>query len=370
MRRSSRAFTLVELLVVVAIISILIMLLLPAVQQAREAARRTSCSNNMKQIGLALLNYEDSYKTLPPGMIWGDGSTRYPQRPYHHTWLTKILPYLEQRNLYDRMRAEYPVWDLWDVDLDGNYNEAIPFAQQQVPTLICPSEPNWRSGADMVREMGAPPQFLLGLTNYAGSNGYHWWPKAGPWDRTVLLCEVFPEVIGRELSGVFSDEHTTKLSDITDGTSSTIMVAEVNSTGFKPILDLPRSIWTCGTGVPRLADLEAVVRPAFLALGYRGTCCEFYQGDLRYTRPDGERPSVGFWENLDPRSGGPYVFQPVYLSAWGPNTEWTGPSSFHPGLINVLYADGSVRQIKETISWSAWAFLNGKRDGAAFESVD
>ena len=284
---SRRGFTLVELLVVVAIISILVAMLLPAVQQAREAARRSSCSNNLKQIGLALLNYEDTHKCFPPAMIWGNANSPYPQRPYHHTWLTKILPYLEQSTISQRMRTDLPVWDLMDLDGDGNFNEPMFFAQQQVKTLVCPSDAGWESGNAMVASLGAPPQFLLGLTHYSANNGYWWWPQAGPWDNTYVIVQRFPEIFGKELSGVFSDERTTKISEITDGSSNTIFVAETNSTGFQRAVGFTESLWTSATGVPRLNTREAVVRPAFLALGFQGTCCEPYGGVVRYSRPDG-----------------------------------------------------------------------------------
>lgn len=362
-RPTRRAFTLVELLVVVAIISILIAMLLPAVQQAREAARRSQCANNLKQVGLALMNYEDTFKTLPPAAILGDGNTAYPQRPYHHTWLTKILPYLEQTLVYQRMRTDLPVWDLWDADGDSNFNEVMFFAQQQLNVLVCPSDAGFRSGQEIVGTLGAPPQFLLGLTHYSANNGFWWWPQAGPWDNTEVVVQRFPDLFGKELSGVFSDEHTTKLSEITDGASNTILVAETNSTGFQRAVGYPDPLYTSGTGVPRLNTNEAVVRPAFLAVGYWGTCCEAYRGYVRYTRPDGSPASRGFWANLDPRSNGPSVFQPVYESMYGPNSEWPGASSFHPNGLNVLFGDGSVRFHAETAFFPIWVFLNGKRDG-------
>lgn len=361
-RPTRRAFTLVELLVVVAIISILITMLLPAVQQARESARRSQCSNNLKQIGLALLNYEDTHKTFPPAAILGNGGTPYPQRPYHHTWLTKILPYLEQSSIYQRMRTDLTVWDLRDMDGDGNFNEAMLFAQQQLSMLLCQSDAGFDSGQDIVGQ-GAPPQFLLGLTHYSANNGYWWWPQAGPWDDTYTVVQRFPDLFGKELSGVFSDERTTKLSEIVDGSSNTILVAETNSTGFQRAVGYTASMWTCGTGVPRLTNNQAVVRPAFLAVGFWGTCCEAYLGNVRYSRPDGSPVTPGFWENLDPRSNGPSVFQPVYESMYGPNSEWPGASSYHPGGLNALFGDGSVRFQAEAMHYPIWVFLNGIRDG-------
>ena len=93
-RLARRAFTLVELLVVIAIIGILVALLLPAVQAAREAARRTSCTNNIRQLGLALVNYHDAHKTLPFGSGYLNARTG--------TWVSAILPYMEEQSLYDR----------------------------------------------------------------------------------------------------------------------------------------------------------------------------------------------------------------------------------------------------------------------------
>lgn len=112
-RNSTRCagFTLVELLVVIAIIGLLTALLLPAVQAARESARRASCTNNMKQIGIALHNYHDAHKTFPPMVVLGGNSLAIPRPAYHHTWLTKILPFLEQRSIYDLMDARLPAWD-------------------------------------------------------------------------------------------------------------------------------------------------------------------------------------------------------------------------------------------------------------------
>ena len=162
MRRfhSSRTgFTLVELLVVIAIIGILIALLLPAVQAAREAARRSQCTNNLKQIGLALQNYHDTFKTFPPVSIFGQAGP-YPQRAYHHTWCTAILPFMEQQPLYDSVDLRLPAW--------GASKQAI--VGTVVPAFLCPSD----------LELGMDPSQTHGIaiTNYVASEGYHWWPGA------------------------------------------------------------------------------------------------------------------------------------------------------------------------------------------------
>src|SRR5213083_896811 len=96
-----RGFTLIELLVVIAIIAVLIALLLPAVQQAREAARRTQCKNNLMQLGLALHNYEMAYELLPPGSINPTGPIRNESKGYHMGWMVQILPYIDQGNVFD-----------------------------------------------------------------------------------------------------------------------------------------------------------------------------------------------------------------------------------------------------------------------------
>src|SRR5690606_38053277 len=125
-------FTLVELLVVIAIIGVLVSLLLPAVQAAREAARRTQCSNNMKQLGLALHNYHDTHGRFPPQAIYGPGAPPY-TLPYHHTWMVMILPFIEQQPLYDAIDKRLPI-----------FPQLLPTGQPirsaQVAAFRCPSD--------------------------------------------------------------------------------------------------------------------------------------------------------------------------------------------------------------------------------------
>jgi hypothetical protein len=300
-----------------------------------------SCQNNCKQIGIALHNYHDTHKSFPPAALWGN-KIGIPQGPYHHTWLTKILPFMEQNTLYGQMDQRLPAWNL-------AANLPQLFARQQVPTLMCPTDAGFR-GPSAVMSVNGNGQWEVGLTCYAGSVGFTWARnfQVQPGDAR------FPSTwVRKELSGVFSDEQTTDMATITDGSSNTIMVAEVSTTGFKPAAGVANTFQTCGTGVPCMPTDEATFRAAFIAAGYDGECC-----NGKYTKPDGT-PAVPqqFFKVA------PNMHQPTYAAAWGPNSDWPGPSSWHPGTINVIMADASVQSISETIPWDVWMILNGKRDG-------
>ena len=127
----SGGFTLIELLVVIAIIAVLIALLLPAVQQAREAARRTQCKNNLMQISLALLNYDMAHTTLPPGSVNPDGPIKSVPNGYHMGWIVQTLPFFDQRNVYRHMDFSVSVYDP-----KNNAPTAV-----HLVVLRCPSDP-------------------------------------------------------------------------------------------------------------------------------------------------------------------------------------------------------------------------------------
>ena len=214
MRR--RGFTLIELLVVIAIIAVLIALLLPAVQQAREAARRTQCKNNLKQIGLALHNYHDLFKTFPPGYISVDETTGQ-MTPVDGGsgagWALLILPQVDQAPLYNRFNLNLRITDPVNA----------PLIKTVMPAFVCPSDsapsPTW-----MLHEEGNPTNVLaeLATANYVATFG------------TVSLddCENPPgtapvsaqgQCVG---NGSIYHNSRVKMRDFMDGTSNTVFVGE------------------------------------------------------------------------------------------------------------------------------------------------
>jgi prepilin-type N-terminal cleavage/methylation domain-containing protein/prepilin-type processing-associated H-X9-DG protein len=209
LRRTRAAFTLIELLVVIAIIAILIALLLPAVQQAREAARRSQCVNNLKQLGLAMHNYHDTHNALPPGWIGVQGGTHHTEGNSGFGWAAHVLPFLDQGPLYSRLNFNQNCYD-------PAYNSAA--LTSVLPVFRCPSDPSAEKW-DLPDEAN-PATILMQLptANYVGSFG-----PLGPED----LCEAPPFPAAQcKGAGVFMHNSATRLRDITDGTSNTVFVGE------------------------------------------------------------------------------------------------------------------------------------------------
>ncbi|WP_153557399.1 DUF1559 family PulG-like putative transporter [Roseimaritima sediminicola] len=322
-------FTLVELLVVIAIIGVLVGLLLPAVQAAREAARRMSCSNNLKQQGLALQNYHDTYGTFPPQAIYGPGKAPYTE-PYHHTWNEMVLPFIEQQPLYDATNRDLPVW-------------GQPIVSTQVAYLRCPSD----GGRWDLSETHD-----IAVTNYGACEGYHWWETATV-DATPPWSTFSDPLTKRaDIMGIFAVNRTRRISEVTDGLSQTLAVAECDSMGFGG-----GPIRTVGTGARRVGT--PVFRSAFVATGVNGWAGN-EGGTQRVVNPDGSnKASNGWWKN--------HAFPPTFISAWGPNANWPGPSSYHPGGLQAVFADGSVSFLTETMDYGTWLKMTAMRDNHTFE---
>jgi prepilin-type N-terminal cleavage/methylation domain-containing protein len=327
-KKRQRAFTLIELLVVIAIIAILIALLLPAVQQAREAARRTQCRNNLKQLGLAFHNYHDVHDRFPPTqiMVYYTAPNYGGPAPRNHTWVSLILPYMDQAPLYNQINFEAPIWNgaSSDSSLAQTDSSGSPIVSASVPGLTCPSDPGFGGGD--------PPRGIR-QTNYAGNMGWDWWWRGA-----------------HDASGPMQNASAgTRIADIKDGTSNTVLLGETSTSGFEPLPGAP-SHTVMGRGKPRGNPSEnAVYRAAFIApqtnsdsMSFGGIGLGAFRNGQNWVRPDGS--GAGFWW-----ASSPYVCQPTYLSCFGMNNNWPGSSSVHEGGAFYLMCDGAVRFFSENM---------------------
>ncbi len=342
MNRSSRSrpgFTLVELLVVIAIIGVLVGLLLPAVQAAREAARRMSCSNNFKQVGLALHNYHAAYDRFPQeagGTYCCTGAGAAGDNSYILTWMVGMLPFIEQQALWQQISNPYalnadgsvktpPYQAMGPVPWDTNYT---PW-RTTVGAFRCPSDPT----------VGTPGQ--TGLSNYACCIGD---AIQTTHDGGVNNSGVVTDAsVKTRLRGVFEPHYPTNFRDILDGTSNTLM---------------------CGEYVTDAGNLEIISQPKFNQQdGFFNNPQICYSNNINPQRPQ-------FWNNGndtgagDQRRGKRWADgRPMYSSVntvRPPNKEsclWGGDGSDgtltmgsrHQGGCHILMADGAVRFVTESI---------------------
>ncbi len=327
MRVSRKGFTLVELLVVIAIIGILVGLLLPAVQAAREAARRMQCSNNLKQLQLAILNYESTYKRLPAlGYIGRRGNPGIGRGNWPYSYTMQILPFIEQSNLYNAHQSLAKPGGRglptpWSHE-PGHFvddTERAWAAQNwlvDIPTLICPSD--------------TPPtdrRESPSLINYKVCVGddYH-------------QNHFTPDQAGRDNRGIYQRNRWLKMSGIVDGTSNTISLGERVAGGNpRDILGgvaLNMRAWNPASCYARIdpnnpRQLTGRVRAGFRPTGGRAW--------------DGRPYFVGFATMVKPN--GPSCH-------WGGvdgNEDMSPPSSRHTGGVQVAMADGSVHFVSENI---------------------
>ena len=344
------AFTLIELLVVIAIIGVLIALLLPAVQKVREAANRAKCANNLKQMGLAVHNYESAFATLPPGA--GPLFTHSPDYANFSRASVQalILPYIEQSNKYNQFDFTYDV---------RNDPHNLLARSQDVAIYLCPSDP---STAAFDTEPGAPAP--SGRSNYFGNIG----------------ANAYTGNLDSATAGLFNFESNYKvfqkngqlisvrIKDIIDGTSNTAMFAEVkrgNSTEVsKPRDDLWDAVAFTFSPFDSTVDFvpstQCDPRPGTgSALHYTGL--QYYRNLIItsvYTHTRTPNSTGGDCIDSHARtSPPPGDGNAAYLAAH------IAARSYHNGGVNVCFADGSVRFIHDSIDLTTWKALGTRAGG-------
>ncbi|PQO43180.1 DUF1559 domain-containing protein [Blastopirellula marina] len=295
-----RGFTLVELLVVIAIIGVLIALLLPAVQQAREAARRMQCTNNLKQISLAVHNYHDTFGVVPMNMpaTFTQGTRN------GFSYLSTMLQFIEQGNVHDQLDFRYGM-------SDSASSNNLSIIQTPIQTFLCPSDPTPGVRSDLARSWNYPLTATTSTVNTGGPAGvttYKGWAgRTIDANGTNNRNAVFDR---------YSDKAAVQFRDIIDGLSNTFIFVEQSPSWS------PWCAWAGGNGDwSAIYDNTGRINAVWIAFG--------------------KPPS-----NAELGSGARYA-----------------PNSFHPGGINVGYADGSVHFLPNTIEFSVYEGLGCHNDG-------
>lgn len=312
-----RAFTLIELLVVIAIIAILIALLLPAVQQAREAARRSQCKNNMKQISLAMHNYNETFGVFPIGegtkVHAGDASPRWGGP----NWRIHILPYIEQGNVYKRLDFNQSV----SACRPGLRGPNTVLRGLMIPTYACPSSNAPKFGRNVAPSPTNNNSDNVMLVDYVGVSGAVNFPGcSGQTGYGGIYCN----------NGMLSPNASWRFRDCLDGTSNTILVAEQSG----------------------MIDNRLDIRS------------NYYGGYSGHTRNDSETSRWGG----SPWGSGTTTIRYVIndrVARTGSNSTWdanTVINSFHTGGIHIALSDGSARFISENINFTTLRRLAARND--------
>ncbi|AMV38133.1 DUF1559 domain-containing protein [Planctomyces sp. SH-PL62] len=350
MRKVRSGFTLIELLVVIAIIAVLIALLLPAVQAAREAARRAQCVNNLKQMGLALHNYVSSNEAMPAQSTWTVPSG---QDNWGFNWYSALLPQMEQQTVYNTVNY----WvDPWSAD-------NTTAAYTQLALWLCPSESRTE------RIYGS-----YSIANYVANYG-------GPGCISPNSGLMIPSVnVSTELGPYLSKPGPIRIASITDGTSNTGAFSErlVGVPGNVPIRpgspESKRGIYTLTSSgaAPGSGEVGALsfVQQCRAAMESAQPVNGNVVGQFQFIGYPGHLSLSSYTHYLPPNAAScknPTSLEPSFLLVGG--LSGASATSNHPGGVNVAFADGSVRFIKDSINSQAWWAL-GSRAGGEIVSSD
>jgi prepilin-type N-terminal cleavage/methylation domain-containing protein/prepilin-type processing-associated H-X9-DG protein len=365
---SRRGFTLIELLVVIAIIGVLIALLLPAVQAAREAARRTQCNNNLKQIGIALHNYHTGNNVFPSGCSHQPGGTSPANYGLWESWSAQslMLGYLEQQTLYNAINFDWgPL--AFDETINSTASGAV------IASFLCPSDPNSGGGKQNINNYAA----CFGITGtplYTWNDAntrYQWQDPTGS-------------------TGLFTFSIAYGMQSCTDGTSQTVAYAEWlvgDGKGSQFGAANPPSRYrgnlmggVASVGTDPSTIFNAFDNPQAFLDNLQQCTNEFRTTTSQIHDSKGWRWGLGtvgwsMFNNIQtpndrryPIGGCRLKFQ-VGGSNWPDASFSVGAASNHPGGVNVLFADGSVRFVKDTIDRKTWWSL-GTREGGEVVSAD
>ena len=369
-QRGRRAFTLIELLVVIAIIAVLIALLLPAVQAAREAARRAQCTNNLKQLGLAVHNYISQQNVFPPLVenYSVAATAAFPKDPWQLDWSAAILGQMEQQALYNAINFSLA---------SGAWGEETPpnttAIRTKIGTMTCPSE-----------SLKAPT-IAQGWKNYVANVGGP--PVISAWSGPfVVMRSDNNNNPGYSSSPANFNCGSFGVESVTDGTSNTALFCET-LLGSGPAANTitiastkRRSTYLFPTGMTLQADQG--VSAGASALNFYNTC----KGLPGTTAGYGQLPpgsgnawlaghagSVLIWDAynhwMTPNGNGCFNSADGNTGGWGNVVDALPPSSNHPGGVNMAMADGSVRFVKDTVSPQSWWAI-GTRNGGEVVSSD